>query len=89
MGNQYYVAIFTHIKVPNSDVGKTCEQTLKEFKQNFPTLSLLGTTHLVPESSPVDITEDIQLICKYMKAYDSGKIDTLFLDGEHNDMGYV
>jgi len=35
---------------------------------------------MVPKSSPVDITEDIQLICKYMKAYDDGTIDTIFLD---------
>jgi len=41
---------------------------------------------MVPKSSPVDITDDIQLICKYMKAYDDGTIDTIFLDGEHNNI---
>lgn len=41
---------------------------------------------MVSETSQVDITKDIQLICKYMKAYYDGTIDTIFLDGECNDI---
>ena len=39
-------------------------------KQEVPTLSLLGTVHTVQPENPYTIDDDVQLVCKYLQAYD-------------------
>ena len=62
----------------------TPEMSLKEFFEDIPTLGLLGTPHVVYPGSPYVVDSDVQLVCKYLKAYRvSGTkgIDKLYKEG--------
>ena len=66
------------------------EDALQKFVNEVPALGLLGTPYFVKPDTPLEITPDVQFVCKYLKAYDdensSGKkrIDTLHpVRGEH------
>ena len=57
----------------------------KAMKQEVPTLSLLGTFHTVRAEKPYTVDKDVQLVCKYLQAYDDNKdgvrrIDRLYRD---------
>ena len=60
---------------------------MNQFREEVPTLSLLGTVHIVQAEVPYAVDDDVQLVCKYLQAYDkkdvSGKreIDTLYGEG--------
>ena len=56
---------------------------------DIPALGLLGEPLYISPSTPFDITPDVQLVCKYLKAYDdivdrhgSRRIDKLYPMGE-------
>ena len=57
---------------------------MKQFREEVPTLSLLGTVHTIHTEAPYDVNEEVQLVCKYLLAYDIGGvegIDRLCSDG--------
>ncbi len=56
----------------------SAEDALEHFKNEIPTLGLLGTPHLIDTNRDYSIDDDVQLVCKYLKAYDTKKIDTLY-----------
>ena len=71
-------------KVPSRKKGLNCEETMKLFCEEVPTLCLLGKTHIVKRELPYDVDDDVQLVCKYLQAYDKGGfwgIDRLYRDG--------
>ncbi len=57
---------------------------LKQFREEVPTLGLLGTQHLISSEKPYSVDADVQLVCKYLQAFDRGikGIDRLYRDGE-------
>ena len=62
-------------------VGKSSAQDfLVHFKEEIPALGLLGTPHYIDTDYHYNIDKDVQLVCKYLRAYDSGVVDTLYND---------
>ena len=63
------------------------EMCLKEFYDDVPALGLLGTPHEVHPDTPYVVDEEVQLVCKYLKAYkvfksgSSKGINKLFKEG--------
>jgi len=43
---------------------------LEQFTNEFPTLGLLGKHHFVKPNVPFVLDSEVQLVCKYLKAYD-------------------
>lgn len=48
------------------------------FFSEVPVLQLIGSTKLIDRTIPYDVNEDVQLVCKYLQAYDVGNIDNLY-----------
>ncbi len=53
------------------------EEALKQFREEVPTLGLLGKQHLILSEKPYSVDDDVQLVCKYLQAYEGG-IDRLY-----------
>ena len=60
----------------------TEEDSLKLFCGEVPALDLFGTPHLVNNEVPFSVDSDVQLVCKYLRAYKTGKIDELYSQRE-------
>ena len=60
---------------------------MQQFVEEFPTLGLLGKLHYVKPSIPFVVDDEVQLVCKYLKAYDDTngtgekRIDRLYPKG--------
>ncbi len=46
----------------------------------IPVFHLLGTPHYISPDIPFDVNDDVQLVCKYLNAYNKGEIDRLYLE---------
>jgi hypothetical protein len=53
---------------------------LELFLNDIPTLKLLGSPFFVESAIPYDVDNDVQLVCKYLQAYEKNKIDTLYVE---------
>ncbi len=51
---------------------------LLHFKEEIPALGFLGTPRHIDPGCDYRVDKDVQLVCKYLKAYDSGAIDMLY-----------
>ena len=60
---EIYVEVPTHIHVENP------KESLDQFIRDVPALGILGEPHLVDHSVPYTVDDDVQLVCKYLKAY--------------------
>ena len=61
------------------------DKALEHFQQEVPTLGLLGTPHYIDPDTPYTVDEEVQLVCKYLKALHIGGkkgIDKLYQEGE-------
>ncbi len=47
---------------------------LKQFREEVPTLGLLGEQYFILSEKPYSVDNDVQLVCKYLQAYDTGGI---------------
>lgn len=59
--------------------------SLKAFYEDIPSLGLLGSKYFVEPSTPFVVDPDVQLVCKYLKAFKTGGsrgIDRLYKDGK-------
>jgi len=54
---------------------------LDHFKAEVPVLGLLGAPVPIEHSSKFSITDEVQLVCKYLRAYETKRIDKLHRDG--------
>ena len=63
------------IEVPSLDRSHTPDKSLLLFTEIFPTLGLLGSEHPVHQNTPITVDKDVQLVCKYLKAYKIGGVD--------------
>ena len=60
-------------------VGKASEHDfLIHFKEEIPALGLLGTPQHIDPGCDYSVDKDVQLVCKYLRVYDSEAIDTLY-----------
>ena len=57
------------------------DEALKQFQEEVPTLGLLGTPHYIRPETRYSVDEDVQLVCKYLRALSNGKIDRLYREG--------
>ena len=67
-------------------------EALKHFQREVPALGLLGTPHYIHPDTPYTVDEEVQLVCKYLKALRVGGtrgIDRLYQEGrkERSGMG--
>ena len=65
----------------------TSGEALKQFRDEVPALGLLGTQHFVHPEKPFTVDNDVQLVCKYLKALQLGGrkgIDRLYREGYSN-----
>ena len=59
-------------------------EALKQFCCEVPVLGLIGTQHMIPRDKAYSVNEDVQLVCKYLKAHKTGGtkgIDKLYREG--------
>ena len=74
-----------HAQVPSHDHSTTPEEALKHFQQEVPALGLLGTPHYIKPDKPYTVDEEVQLVCKYLKALQVGGkkgIDKMYREGK-------
>ena len=60
-------------------------EALKQFCCEVPVLGLIGTQHMIPRDKPYSVDEDVQLVCKYLRALSIGGtkgIDKLYREGK-------
>ena len=72
-------------QVPSYDHNTTPEEALKHFQQEIPALGLLGTPHRIHSDTPYTVDDEVQLVCKYLKALRVGGvkgIDRLYQEGD-------
>jgi len=50
-------------------------------ENKVPALGLVGTPHQIEPSALYCVDDDVQLLCSYFKAYESGEINTLVFEG--------
>lgn len=58
-----------YIEVPSIGGGARPEESLHVFCQSIPALGLLGSPHVVHHATPYAVDDDVQLVCKYLKAF--------------------
>ena len=79
-------------QVPSHDHSMTPGEALKHFQQEVPTLGLLGTPHYIHPDTPYTVDEEVQLVCKYLKAFKVGGmigIDRLYKEGKGMELWSV
>ena len=60
-------------------------EALKQFCCEVPVLGLIGTQHMIPRDKAYSVDEDVQLVCKYLRALSIGGtkgIDKLYREGK-------
>ena len=70
------------LQVPSRYTAENPIENLKQFKTEVPVLGLLGTPVAIEHNSNFDVTDDVQLVCKYLKACETKRIDKLFTEGK-------
>ena len=76
---------YTHAQVPSRDQSMELGEVLKHFQKEVPALGLLGTPHYIQPNTPYTVDDEVQLVCKYLKALQvrgEEGIDRLYREGE-------
>ena len=58
-----------YVEVPCQTGATSPNDSLVQFKNDFPALALVGDPVLIEHNAQYRIDEDVQLVCKYLKAY--------------------
>lgn len=53
------------------------------FRQQFPVFSAYGKEHKIEAYDQYDVDDHARLVYKYLKAFDSGRINSLFYPGKN------
>ena len=61
--------------MPCTNVDTSAEQALYDFKNQFPVAGFIGTPKLIDSNRPFKVDCGVQLVCKYLKRFDTNKID--------------
>ena len=57
------------VEVPSQIGSESPKQSLKQFFDEVPALGMLGVPYPINPNTPYTVDEDVQLVCKYLKAY--------------------
>ena len=82
MSSKSYIHRHIVLQVPSQYAAENPIENLKQFKTEVPVLGLLGTPVAIEHNSNFDVTDDVQLVCKYLKACETKRIDKLFNEGK-------
>ena len=66
------------LQVPFREKDMSSGETIKQFHEEIPTLSLLGAITTIRGEIPYTVDDEVQLVCKYLQAYYTREIDTLY-----------
>ena len=66
------------LQIPSRTAGVNPLNDLDIFKIEVPVLGLLGTPVTIEHTSKFSITDEVQLVCKYLRAYETKRIDMLY-----------
>ena len=69
-----------YVEVPSQINMDDPEASLKQFIEDVPALGMLGAPYIINSSTPYTVDEDVQLVCKYLRAYYSTEIDRLYTE---------
>lgn len=58
-----------YVEVPSRIRSESPEAALADFIDDVPALGILGVPHAIDHNTPYTVDEDVQLVCKYLKAY--------------------
>ena len=58
-----------YVEVPSRITSGSPEASLKQFIEEVPALGMLGVPYAIDHNTPYTVDEDVQLVCKYLKAY--------------------
>lgn len=58
-----------YVEVPSRISSESPKASLDQFIEEIPALGMLGVSHPIDPSTPYTVDEDVQLVCKYLKAY--------------------
>ena len=70
-----------YVEVPSRSSQMSTEITFQKFCVDFPIFNLVGTAHLIRNEIPLSVNKEVQLVCKYLKAYKEKRIDRLYKNG--------
>ena len=66
------------VQIPSRSAEVNPLTDLEHFKMEMPVLGLLGTPVAIEHTSKFSITDEVQLVCKYLRAYETKRIDVLY-----------
>ena len=72
------LGVYFVVQVPSRNTKGDPLENLEQFKTEVPVLGLLGTPVPIEHTSKFTITGDVQLVCKYLKAFETEQIDRLY-----------
>ncbi len=72
---------FYRIQVPSRNTDEEPIRYLEMFQEELVTLGLLGSSKLIKDTREFVIDDDVQLVCKYLRAFKMGTVDKLYRDG--------
>ena len=58
-----------YVEVPSRISSESPESALAQFIDEVPALGLLGVPHAIDHYTQYTVDDDVQLVCKYLKAY--------------------
>ena len=73
-----FVFFYFVVQVPSRNTAGDPLENLEQFKTEVPVLGLLGTPVAIEHTSKFSLTGDVQLVCKYLKAFETKLIDRLY-----------
>ena len=79
LGIDYVICV---LQIPSRSTGVIPLNDLENFKTEVPVLGLLGTPVHIEHSSKFSISDEVQLVCKYLKAYETKRIDMLYRESK-------
>ena len=76
------IQLFKNTPQVPSRSSMTPDKDLECFKEEVPALGLLGNPCYIDPHCPYTVDDDVQLVCTYLRAYDSGNINMLYYEEE-------
>lgn len=66
------------VQIPSQSAEVDPLKNLERFNSEMPVLALLGSPVPIEHTSKFSIAAEVQLVCKYLKAYETKKINKLY-----------
>ena len=59
------------------------EKHMQSFIKEVAVLGLIGEPHPIDTNAQYTVDADVQLVCKYLKAYKSKRINKMYIEGKY------